>query len=337
MAAKILKLSRLAQLPADPEPSQDPHSDTTRIHGFRFDINEDKWQVHIKELFETEARIMQLIAKERKYVVRVFDYIPDSPLGPMILMEKLDPKVMPTFAEVIYPNDDDEDDPKAKTPFTFQNLVQMVADVGSVCDYMWKKYGLLHLDLKPKNIFVDLKTGRAYLGDFGSATAMVENRPLMIGTVNYVSPELAISYVNYSRRDPEQKKEVGITIESEVYTMAAIVYQFLTKKNLNETGKSGRETIFKIIHEVGVKKRQLPEKITENLRIALAEQGCSPATIEAVIEVLLKATNFVDEVVEKGVMRQQPQNRYPDVKSFAQALAKAFNVEKDVDFSKNDV
>ena len=76
------------------------------------------------------------------------------------------------------------------------------------------KQGIIHRDIKPANIMID-KNDEPYLMDFGLARALkVENNESgIIGTPHYMSPE--------------QAKGQELTIQSDVYSLGATLYEML--------------------------------------------------------------------------------------------------------------
>jgi len=69
-------------------------------------------------------------------------------------------------------------------------LLQYIADAGEALDYLYEKYSLQHLDVKPENILII--SGRGKVGDFGLVKSLYERSASMIGglTPTYAPPEL---------------------------------------------------------------------------------------------------------------------------------------------------
>ena len=80
--------------------------------------------------------------------------------------------------------------------------------------------GLVHRDVKPSNILIDAKTGRAKLTDFGvvrtlAAPSTITREGFVAGTPAYMSPEQA-------RGDP------ALDLRTDVYSLGATLYEGLT-------------------------------------------------------------------------------------------------------------
>ena len=94
----------------------------------------------------------------------------------------------------------------------------IVSDVADGLDYAHRQ-GVVHRDIKPDNILIDLKTGRPKVTDFGIARAAAEEQRLTVtgmavGTPAYMSPEQAMG-------------EREIDGRSDIYSLGVVAYQML--------------------------------------------------------------------------------------------------------------
>jgi eukaryotic-like serine/threonine-protein kinase len=156
-----------------------------------------------------------------------------------------------------------------------------------------------HRDLKPDNIIVVEREGepdKIKLIDFGvakvkdSSVGKSTSAEMIVGTVEYFSPEQCSS-------------SKGMTIQSEVFTLAAVAYQMLTRQLAFPVSNTGtlREKTFKL--------RALQERGHMPLRKV---RGDLPKAVEAV---------FL-----KG-LAVNPEKRYRTPIQFADALASALRNE----------
>jgi serine/threonine protein kinase len=160
------------------------------------DYTEDP--VFIKR-FEREARVQA--ALNHRHIVGVYDS-DQSEYGYYIAMQRVRG---PNLKQLI--------DARALDPERALLLAGQVADALDAAH----KAGLIHRDIKPQNILVQ-STDHAFLADFGlTRTAWdgsLTQAGTWVGTVDYISPE----QLTDNRAGPA----------SDVYALAAVVYQCLT-------------------------------------------------------------------------------------------------------------
>ena len=174
---------------------------------------------------------------------------------------------------------------RMKKPEFYQksNLTQIVYIVDSVCqalDYA-HQCGIIHRDIKPENIMFT-KNGVVKVVDFGVAHVADGLRMTEIGTVigtpNYMSPEQAVG-------NP-------VAFPADIYSIAAVTFELLTKHRLFEGDP------FKVIED----HIKTPPRRPSSLNAHLSTQ---------VDDVLLRALD------------KNPGNRFGSATEFSSALAYA--------------
>ena len=108
---------------------------------------------------------------------------------------------------------------KREGPQPYAVALGIARDVAAALDAAHAT-GVIHRDVKPANILLELATGRALLTDFGIAKAMSGDANfrtasgIVVGTPYYVSPEQAAADPNVDGR-------------SDVYSLAVVLYEML--------------------------------------------------------------------------------------------------------------
>ncbi|HKT37045.1 MAG TPA: protein kinase [Ktedonobacterales bacterium] len=149
--------------------------------------------------------------------------------------------------------------------------------------------GLVHRDVKPENILLDQK-GKAMLTDFGIAReAMFLRRPGVMQTL--AATGLPVGTPEYMA--PEQLRNGPVDQRADIYGLGAVLYELLTGVVPHEA-----ETPYEVAALVLTAPLVLPSKHNPNI------------------------SRKVEATVLRALARQ-PEDRYPDARSFAEALAAA--------------
>ena len=111
------------------------------------------------------------------------------------------------------------DEVARRTPISIRNAAELIAKLARTVHYA-HEHGILHRDIKPGNILVDVK-GEPHLTDFGLARLLetkstVTHTMDVLGTPSYMAPEQA------SGRNEQ------LTNATDVYGLGAVLYQLLT-------------------------------------------------------------------------------------------------------------
>jgi serine/threonine protein kinase len=187
-----------------------------------------------------EIRIMTLLGKHPHRVL-LYDCI-EQPQHMLLVMEYIDGGTL--HARVV-----------KEGPLPWRDAIGRILEVGEGLLEVHRR-GLLHRDIKPKNLLVDLASGRTVLADFGLAAA-VEDAYAVVGTPGFVAPELL--------RGPA-------TAKSDVFSLAATLFYLLTGRapfessrimaNLSEAAAGLAEPVSLLAH--------LPQAVQRTLLAALA-------------------------------------------------------------------
>lgn len=151
--------------------------------------------------FRREARV--LAATDVPSVVRVYDLVTTSDPA-YLVMDYVPGASLWDLMEV--------------APLPPRQAIPILRDVAGALRAMADR-GLVHRDIKPSNVFV-LPSGRAKLGDFGLARAVVDDGGFRTsgapaGTPAYFPPEVSSG-------------EDEATVESDAYSFAVMAYEVLT-------------------------------------------------------------------------------------------------------------
>ena len=150
------------------------------------------------------------------------------------------------------------------------------------------KKNIFHRDIKPANLMLTPE-GTVKLMDFGIAKIAGEQKMTqvnkIIGTIEYMAPELI------------QGQDASAS--SDIYAMGLTLYEVLTGQLPFEN-----DTDYNMMQAILNKKVSPPDRVS----LAVAR----PAIPKALSDIVMKA------------LEKKPANRFPDARSFQQALIKAF-------------
>jgi hypothetical protein len=169
------------------------------------------------------------------------------------------------------------------------SILQLFCDCLSALEKI-HAHGYLHGDIHPGNFLVD-ETGKVRLVDFGGAQRVDHHGKGLLGhqggVVHYLPPEVAADRIDGNR-------QIGWTIASEIYAIAALGYELLTGQ------------------------RHLPSRMYKE--DALAQIVATPARTFAGIGVA--PWPDIERVLCKA-LDTKPSQRYHSVRSFRTALLRA--------------
>ncbi|MCK6511603.1 SUMF1/EgtB/PvdO family nonheme iron enzyme [Myxococcota bacterium] len=218
----------------------------------------------MREMFVREFQSLQRL--RHPHIVRLDELGRDPALGFFFTMELLRGEDLQTFLD------------RAKTeqrhPLIAPSvLIEWVEQIAQALDSAHAQ-GILHLDLKPANIFLCQEGVR--LIDFGIAQmrALASGRPTM-GTVYYMAPE-------------QLSGDAALSAAADVYALGVVVYQMLTGK-IFQGGMPGPAQIERslpraldAVHEKATcwpptERFQKPSALAEALRRALQSAPITPS------------------------------------------------------------
>ena len=106
-----------------------------------------------------------------------------------------------------------------RTPMSIRQAAELIAKVARTVHYA-HEHGILHRDIKPGNILLDLK-GEPHLTDFGLARLVESESSVtqtldVLGTPSYMAPEQAMG------------NNESVSSATDVYGLGAVLYQLLT-------------------------------------------------------------------------------------------------------------
>jgi serine/threonine protein kinase/uncharacterized protein YecT (DUF1311 family) len=142
--------------------------------------------------------------------------------------------------------------------FSAEDTESVLRDVANALAYAHRR-GIVHRDVKPENVFLDKRTGRAMLSDFGIARRMEGEVPLTmlgasLGTPQYMSPE--------------QIDGVRVDGRSDIYSLGVLGWELLTGRR-PWAGENLYGTIYKQKHEDLPRITSIRPRVPANLLFAI--------------------------------------------------------------------
>ncbi|MBN2345399.1 MAG: serine/threonine protein kinase, partial [Candidatus Aminicenantes bacterium] len=123
---------------------------------------------------------------------------------------------------------------QAGRAFSLEEIERLMEQIASALDYAHVQ-GIVHRDVKPANILIgrDLKVSIVDFGIARTVASTMTQTGMLMGTPRYMSPEQVAG-----------KKVDG---RSDIFSLGAILYELLTRRNPFE-GESITTVIYKIMH-----------------------------------------------------------------------------------------
>src|SRR6185295_8581129 len=178
---------------------------------------------------------------------------------------------------------------------TIRDQIQVLSDVSSAVHHAHEQ-GILHRDLKPRNILVS-SAGHAYVTDFGLAKSLGKNvhqsltgSGAVVGTPAYMSPEQAQGLDRVDWR-------------TDIYSLGVILYECMTGRT-PFTGESPIEILMKVVKD----------PVTPPLQ--LVDAGSALGLDKVIENICLKA------------LAKKDRDRYVTAQAFSDDLAKWLAGEK---------
>lgn len=134
---------------------------------------------------------------------------------------------------------------------SIKKAVNIISEIVDALDYAWKEQKLIHRDIKPDNIMLTTK-GRAKLADLGLARVEGDSEDAdkdeVLGTPQYISPEHLTG--------------APMDIRSDIYSLGATFYQFVTGRFPFE-GKTAVEIVKKHLEKPLIPPNRINPKVPE--------------------------------------------------------------------------
>ncbi|MCC6511047.1 MAG: serine/threonine protein kinase, partial [Pirellulaceae bacterium] len=109
-----------------------------------------------------------------------------------------------------------------------ERVARYIAQIARAVDVV-HRHGILHGDIKPQNILIEIPTDRPMISDFGlaglDAASAITSEVGIAGTPAYMAPELAAATLN---RRTEDDIAACRSVSSDVYSLGATLWAALS-------------------------------------------------------------------------------------------------------------
>ena len=183
--------------------------------------DDDSESREFRERFIREAQTAGILSHPNIVTIHDIGEDPDSQIS-FIAMEYIEGKNLKMLLA-------------EKTPFTYDQIADMIAQVAEAIDYAHRK-GIIHRDIKPANIIITADE-KVKITDFGIAKVASSNLTTtgqFLGTPNYMSPE--------------QVSGAPVDGRSDIFSLGVVLYELLTKRK-PFVGENLTAISYKIVHE----------------------------------------------------------------------------------------
>lgn len=165
-------------------------------------------------------------------------------------------------------------------PISWRKACYILSEVGQALYYA-HQHNILHRDLKPGNILMNVRQNKAKLSDFGLAQVFSQNSYSttlsggIVGTPQYIAPEIWDGQ--------------SATPQTDIYALGCILYELLTGKQLFH-GKSAASIMrqhFKPLSLPTLWPPDVPAGINQWLEIALSQEPTAryPSVVDMLADI----------------------------------------------------
>ena len=205
-------------------------------------------QADLVQRFVREARIVASLSAAN--VVRVLEVSPPEAPVPWLAMERLNGLDLADYL-------------REHKRMGLKGVLTMLRQVGLGLDAA-RALGVVHRDLKPRNLYLSSQGDIWKILDFGVARVTGEQTltiDQIVGTPNYMAPE--------------QANGAAVTHRTDLFALGVITYRALTGQPAFE-GETTAEILYKVVHTMPVAAStlvSLPSEVDLVLAIALAKNA----------------------------------------------------------------